>query len=154
MKDKNNIGQMPYTPAISLFFGLKESLCLIKDEGLENIFIRHERNAKAIQAGIVALGLEFLAKNPQARSHAVTAVLIPQGIDYKDLGKEMSSLGVVIGGGLQRLEGKIFRIGHLGMLHELEVIAVLGALEMSLKKLGHPVLLGQATAAAMAYFTA
>lgn len=152
MKDKNVIGQMPYTPVISLFFGLREALRLIKEEGLENVYQRHERNAEALRSGIAALGLEFLAKDPKARSNAVTAVLMPRGIEYKALGKEMNSLGVVIGGGLAKLEGKIFRIGHLGMLHELEVIAILSALEMSLKRLGHPLQLGQATAAAMAHY--
>ncbi len=152
MKQKNQIGQMPYTPAINLFYGLQAALNMLKEEGLPNVFRRHQRNADAIRAGIEALGLEFLVGEPALRSNAVTAVLMPDGIAYKDLGREMSKLGVVIGGGLQKLEGKIFRVGHLGMLHEMEVVAILGALEMALTRLGYPVKLGTATAVAMAYY--
>lgn len=149
VQQKMAIGQMPYTPAINLFFGLEVSLRLLHEEGLRNVFSRHARNADAMRAGIAALGLEFLVRDPQARSAAVTAVLLPAGISYPALGQAMESLGVTIGGGLQKLEGKIFRVGHLGMLHEMEVIAVLAALEMSLTRLGYPVRLGTATGAAM-----
>lgn len=148
VKNRSAVGQMPYTPAIGLFFGLKEAIRMLEEEGLKNVFARHGRNARALHAGIEALGLRLLVKDEASRSHAVTAVHMPEGIAYADLGAAMRRLGVVIGGGLQRLEGKIFRVGHLGMLHELEVIAILGALEMSLKSLGLAVELGSAVRAA------
>lgn len=148
MKQKNALGQMPYTPAISLFFGLKVALQMLAEEGLDNVYARHARNADAIRAGVEALGLKLLVANPAERSNAVTAVLMPEGVEYKALAASMQQYGVTIGGGLARLEGRIFRIGHLGMLHEPEVLAVLAILEMCLHKLGYNLRLGTAVAAA------
>ncbi len=152
LKQKMAAGQMPYTPAISLFFGLQVALELLQEEGLHNVFLRHQRNAWAIQAGIAALGLQFLVAEESLRSPAVTAVLLPQGIAYQALAQATQELGIVIGGGLDQLQGKIFRIGHLGMLHEMEVLAILGGLEMSLCRLGYPLQLGRASGAAMASY--
>lgn len=132
--------------------GLRVALQLLKAEGLPNVFLRHTRNALAMQAGLMAMGLELLVENEAERSPAVTAVKLPGGIAYKALAQGTEQLGLTIGGGLQRLEGKIFRVGHLGMLHEMEVIAILGALEMVLYELGHPLQLGTATGAAMASY--
>lgn len=152
MRQRMAIGQMPYTPAINLFFGLEVALKLLQEEGMPNVFRRHTRNALAMQAGLMAMGLELLVENEAERSPAVTAVKLPANIAYQDLARGTEQLGVTIGGGLQRLEGKIFRVGHLGMLHEMEVIATLGALEMVLHKLGHDLQLGVATGAAMASY--
>lgn len=148
MQQKMEIGQMPYTPAISLFFGMAVSLNLLEEEGLAQVFRRHRRNGAAVRAGIEALGLELLVKNPGEQSSAVTAVTLPTGISFGDLQQTLENYGVIIGGGLQQLQGKIFRVGHLGMLHEAEVIAVLGILEMALRKLGHNLQLGSAVVAA------
>ena len=148
VKQKAMVGQMPYTPAVSLFFGLKVALELIRQEGLEAVFARHAANALATQRGIEAAGLKLLVTDANARSNAVTAAVLPTGITYHTLASTIKKYGVVIGGGLQRLDGKIFRIGHLGMLHELEVIAILAALEMSLSKLNCPINLGVAVRAA------
>lgn len=152
LKKRMAEGQMPYTPAISLFFGLEVSLQLLAEEGLANVFLRHRRNAEAMRAGIQALGLELLVQEEAARSAAVTAVLLPSDVAYPALAKAMERLGIVIGGGLDKLQGKIFRVGHLGMLHEMEVVAVLGGLEMSLHQLGYPVQFGSATGAAIASY--
>lgn len=152
MKQRMDIGQMPYTPAISLFFGLEVALQLLEAEGLENVFSRHARNAVAMQTGLMATGLELLVASKAERSPAVTAIKLPMDISYQALAQGAERLGVTIGGGLQRLEGKIFRVGHLGMLHEMEVIAVLGALEMVFYELGYRLRLGDATGAAMASF--
>lgn len=148
MKQRMEVGQMPYTPAISLLFGLKVALGLLEEEGLDHVFHRHRRNGDAVRAGIKALGLELLVKNQGEQSNAVTAVRLPAGISCADLQQATENYGVVIGGGLQQLQGKIFRVGHLGMLHEAEVIAVLGILEMTLRQLGHKVQPGAAVAAA------
>lgn len=148
MKQKMAVGQMPYTPAINLFFGLKVSLGMLREEGMESVYARHSANARAVRAGVEALGLELLVANPAERSSAVTAVRLPAGVEYKALALAMQEYGVVIGGGLAKLEGKIFRIGHLGMLHEPEVIAVLGVLEMCLHKIGYKLSFGSAVAAA------
>ena len=121
---------------------------MLAEEGLDNVYARHARNADAIRAGVEALGLKLLVANPAERSNAVTAVLMPEGVEYKALAASMQQYGVTIGGGLARLEGRIFRIGHLGMLHEPEVLAVLAILEMCLHKLGYNLRLGTAVAAA------
>lgn len=149
LQQKMAVGQMPYTPAISLFFGLQAALELLQAEGLQSVFLRHQRNAQAIRAGVAALGLQFLVAEESQRSPAVTAVHLPDGIAYPALAEAMQQVGIVIGGGLDKLQGKIFRIGHLGMLHELEVVAILGGLEMSLHRLGYPLAFGSATGAAM-----
>lgn len=150
MKQRMDMGQMPYTPAISLFFGLEVALQLLKAEGLPSVFLRHTSNARAMRVGLMAMGLELLVENEAERSPAVTAVKLPANITYQTLAQGTEQLGLTIGGGLQQLEGKIFRVGHLGMLHEMEVIAILGALEMVLYELGHPLQLGAATGATMA----
>jgi aspartate aminotransferase-like enzyme len=152
LRKRMAIGQMPYTPAVNLFFGMEASLQLLQEEGLQNVFKRHQKNAEAMRSGMQAIGLGLLVQEPESRSAAVTAVRLPEGISFPALGQAMEELGVIIGGGLQQLAGKIFRVGHLGMLHEMEVVAVLGALEMSLTKLDYPVKLGTATGAAMASY--
>jgi aspartate aminotransferase-like enzyme len=136
VKNRSAVGQMPYTPAISLFFGLRESLRLLEEEGLPNVLARHASNADAVRRGVQELGLELLVKNPAEQSNAVTAVMLPEGVAYEDLARSMEEMGVVIGGGLQRLEGKIFRIGHLGMLHMADVEVILGVLREALERLG------------------
>ena len=136
VKNRSAIGQMPYTPAISLFFGLRESLRLIEEEGLSNVIARHASNADAVRRGVQELGLELLVREPKEQSNAVTAVMLPEGVAYEDLARAMEDMGVVIGGGLQRLEGKVFRIGHLGMLHMADVEVILGVLRDALKNAG------------------
>jgi len=148
MKQRMATGQLPYTPAIGMFFGLKAALQLLESEGLEAVLERHTQNANAVQVGAEALGLRLFVKDPAQRSSAVTAVHMPKGLAYNDLGEVMKGYGVVIGGGLARLDGKIFRIGHLGMLHEAEVLAILGVLEICLAKLSVKVSLGGAVQAA------
>ena len=133
--------QSAYTPAISLFVGLRESLHLIRKEGVEAIFRRHEKLAEATRAAVKALGLELYA--PDSPSNAVTAVKIPEGVDgerLKDLFFE--KFGITVAEGQDRAKGKIIRIAHLGYYERLDMVMVISALEMLLKELGYPFELG------------
>ena len=138
MKYKKNLEKntTPFTPAVSLMLGLAESLKLIREEGLENIILRHARLAEATRQGCVALGLELFAPE-EGRGNAVTPVWVPEGVDGKKLVNTMKNkYGVTIAGGQDDYAGRIFRIGHLGYFGDFDIITTLAALEMSLKELG------------------
>lgn len=139
-------GQTAYTPAISLIIALKHALDIMKNEGIEQIFARHQRLAKATRAAVEALGLDLLA--PKAPSPSVTAVLAPEGMDASKIVKTMKKYGVTVAGGQDHLKGKIFRLSHLGYTDTFDVVIAISALEMALKELGHPVTLGVGVAAA------
>jgi aspartate aminotransferase-like enzyme len=145
VKAKMEEKQLPYTPPTTLLFGLKEALSIIlEEEGLENIWARHALIGRLTRNALRAMGLNLFAEEGY-ESDTVTAVYVPDGIRYKELGNLLrEKYGVVIGGGLGRLQGKIFRIGHLGAIFELDMYAVLGALEMALYELGYKVELGTA----------
>jgi len=133
--------QTPYTPAVSLICALKESLRLIKEEGWENVIKRHSVLARATREAISALGLSIFG---HPTSNVLTSVLIPSGVNEKELrGKMQDKYGVLVAGGQAQLSGKIIRIAHLGWMDSLDVITVISALEMSLKDLGYRISLGE-----------
>ena len=139
--------QSSYTPAISLFVGLRETLNMIRREGLEGVFRRHEKLAAATRAAVKGLGLELFA--PETPSNALTAVKIPAGID----GLKLQSLffekfGITVAEGQDRAKGKIIRIAHLGYYERLDVVMVISALEMLLKEMGYNFELGKGVKAA------
>ncbi len=144
--------QTAWTPAISIIQGLHESLRMIQEEGLENVFKRHEMLARATRAGIAALGLDFLARN--APSPAVTAVLLPTSIkDGKQVPKILrDKYGITIVGGQDEYEGKIIRLSHFGYCDRFDITTALAGVELVLKELGHPVQLGSAVGAALQVF--
>lgn len=136
----------PFTPPVSLVLALKESLAMIKEEGLERVLARHRLLAEAMRAGIKALGLQIYAKSP---SDSVTSVKVPASVDGLALVKKMSEeYGITIAGGQGKLKGKIFRIAHMGYADRFDVIIALSSLEMVLKKMGAKVKLGAAVKAA------
>lgn len=133
--------QSQFTPAISLVVGLREALKMLKEEGLENVFKRHEKLAQATREAVKALGLELFA--PTAPSDALTAVKAPDGIDGKKLKKNFEDqFGLIIAGGQSQLKGKIIRIAHIGYFQPLDIIQAISTLELVLKGLGYPVKLG------------
>ena len=139
--------QSSYTPAISLYVGLREALRMIRKEGLEAVFHRHEKLAEATRRAVKALGLELYA--PDSPSDAVTAVKIPGGIDgekLKDLFFE--KFGITVAEGQDRAKGKIIRIAHLGYYERLDMVMVISALEMLLKEMGYSFELGTGVKAA------
>jgi aspartate aminotransferase-like enzyme len=136
-------GGTGFTAPISLLFGLREALRMIAEEGLSQVFARHEALAAAARAAGRALDLELFARVPAA---ATTALRVPAGIDGKLLVRRLrDDFGVAIAGGQGELEGRIFRIGHMGATDGLDLLGVFGALEVVLGELGWPVKLGQAT---------
>lgn len=138
----------PFTPPVNLMFGLQESLTMMQEEGLDNIFARHARQKDATRAGIKALGLKLLAPDGNA-SHAVTAVQ-PEQVDAEQIRKLMKKkFGVALAGGQDHLKGKIFRIGHLGYFSDYDILSCLGGLEAVLMELGYQAP-GSAVAAAAA----
>jgi aspartate aminotransferase-like enzyme len=146
--EKKNLekNQSAFTPAVGLVMALKETLAMIKEEGLENVFKRHDKLARATRAGAVALGLELFAKNP---SPAVTAIKAPNGIDGGAIVKTLRNKhGITIAGGQSQLKGKIFRIAHLGYFDTYDIVTAISALEMTLHELGYPVKFGVGVQAA------
>jgi len=136
-----------YTPAISLIIGLREALAMIKEEGLDRVFARHERLARATRAAAMALGVELVA--PTAPSPAATGVFLPAGIDGgKFVGYLRDKMGVTFAGGQGQWKGKVARIAHLGYMGVFDTIAAIAALEMALQHFGQPVELGAGVAAA------
>ena len=151
----NDLGFFPYTPATQLIRGLRASLDLIAEEGLENIFARHTRLATGVRKAVDAWGLKLCAKEPKWHSDTVSAIYVPEGIDSNAVVKTAyyrynTSLGV----GLNKVAGKVFRIGHLGALDEVMVGGVLFAVEMALKDNGVNIKMGSGTGAAADYFSA
>jgi aspartate aminotransferase-like enzyme len=125
----------PFTSAVSLIYGLKESLALLKEEGLENVIERHARLAHATREAARALGLELLAKAP---SNVATAMIMPDGIDAEKLRKILSAdMNITVAGGQDALKGSVIRVAHLGYCSESDTITTVSAIEMALKKLGH-----------------
>jgi aspartate aminotransferase-like enzyme len=139
--------QSAYTPAISLFVGLRESLRMIQKEGREAIFQRHERLAEATRRAVKALGLELYA--PDSPSNALTAVKFPPGIDGEKLkALFFEKFGITVAEGQEQAKGKIIRIAHLGYYNRLDIIMVISALEMLLREMGYRFELGAGVRAA------
>ncbi|MER9133173.1 aminotransferase class V-fold PLP-dependent enzyme [Mesorhizobium sp. M0768] len=129
----NDTGYFPYTPATQLLRGLRASLDLIAQEGLENIFARHHRLAGGVRKAVDAWGLRLCAKEPKWHSDTVSAVLVPEGIDSAAVVRRAhQAYNTSLGGGLNKVAGKVFRIGHLGWLNEVMVCGALSAAEMAL----------------------
>ncbi len=130
-------GQTPWTPAVSIFYGLDVAIGMLLKEGLESIFARHERCGSLARNGVKSMGLQLFADERYA-SNTVTAVKMPEGMDGKELTKLLrEKYDTVLGGGQQHLAGKIFRIGHLGYVQEADIEAVLEALNKALPEMGY-----------------
>jgi alanine-glyoxylate transaminase/serine-glyoxylate transaminase/serine-pyruvate transaminase len=147
----NKDGYFPYTPATNLLYGLREALHMLEEEGLENVFARHQRHAEATRRAVRAWGLEVLAKNPAEYSASLTAVLMPEGHNADRLRKiVLERFDLSLGTGLSKLAGKVFRIGHLGDFNDLTLMGTLAGVEMGLEIAGVP-LRKEGVQAAMAY---
>ncbi len=145
-------GYFPYTPATNLLYGLREALgMLLDEEGLENVFARHQRHAEATRRAVRAWGLEVLASNPEEYSASLTAVLLPAGMDADRLRKIiLERFDLSLGTGLGKVAGRVFRIGHLGDFNDLSLIGTLAGCEMGLTLAGVPLQAG-GVAAAMSF---
>jgi len=141
-------GYFPYTPATNLLYGLREALRMLDEEGLPQVFARHARLAAAVRAAIAEWDLETVCREPAALSNTLTAVYVPGDVDADAVLRIADTrFQLSLGTGLGRLKGRAFRIGHLGWLNELEVLATLAGTEMALHELGLPVELGSGVGA-------
>jgi alanine-glyoxylate transaminase/serine-glyoxylate transaminase/serine-pyruvate transaminase len=153
MLGPNKNGFFPYTPATNLLYGLREALNMLHEEGLDNVFKRHNRLAEATRRAVRGWGLEILCLNPAEYSSSLTAVLMPQGHNEADFRKVvLDQFNMSLGSGLGKLAGKVFRIGHLGDFNDLMLMGTLAGVEMGLELAGVPRKKG-GVAAAMDYLT-
>ncbi len=149
----NQQGFFPYTPATNLLFGLRESIRMLREEGLEAVFARHDRLAEATRLAVRGWGLELQCADPREFSSSVTAVRVPEGRDANELRRiTLEHFNMSLGTGLGKVRGKLFRIGHLGDFNELMLMGTLCGVEMGLTLADIPFKKGGA-AAAMDYLT-
>jgi aspartate aminotransferase-like enzyme len=144
-------GASPFTPAVSLFFGLDVALELIEQEGLENVWARHDLLARATRAGVLALGLELYG-DPDERSTVVTAIELPGDVDGAKVPGTLRRLGITANGGQDALKGRILRIAHCGYFGALDILTSISGLEIALHELGHEVDHGAGVGAAQRVF--
>ena len=144
----NEKGLFPYTPSTNLLYGLEEAIAMLGEEGLDNVFARHDRLAEATRRAVQSWGLELLCLDAEEYSSSLTAVLMPEGHDADAFRKVvLENFDMSLGNGLGKVAGKVFRIGHLGDFNELMLAGTLGGIEMGLKIAGVPTQAGGVTAA-------
>jgi alanine-glyoxylate transaminase/serine-glyoxylate transaminase/serine-pyruvate transaminase len=135
----NADGWFPYTPSTNLLYGLREAIAMLEEEGLENVFARHDRHAEATRRAVRAWGLEILCADPEEYSSSLTAILMPPGHDADKLRDQiLEHFDMSLGMGLAKLKGKVFRIGHLGDFNDLTLAGTLAGVEMGLEIAGVP----------------
>ena len=153
MLAQNANGFFPYTPATNLIYGLREALQMLREDGVENVFARHERHGEATRRAVRAWGLENVALDPNEYSNSVTAVYTPAGHSADELRKVcLEKFNMPLGTGLGKLQDKVFRIGHLGDFNDLMLAGALSGVEMGMDIAGVPHRKG-GVAAALEYLT-
>src|SRR5207302_6139430 len=149
----NATGYFPYTPSIPMLYGLRESLGIILDEGLDVIYARHARLAEGVRAAARAWGLKLCAKAPKWYSDTVSAIMLPEGKNAAAvIDVAFRRYNLALGAGLARLGGKLFRIGHLGDLNELMLLGAIAGAEMAMRDVGMQVTPGSGVPAAAEYY--
>jgi alanine-glyoxylate transaminase/serine-glyoxylate transaminase/serine-pyruvate transaminase len=154
MLAQNKNGYFPYTPALSLLYGLKEALHALEEEGLENVFKRHAYLAGGMRAAVQdGWKLNVCAKKPEWYSDTVTAIVVPEGFDAaKVIDRAFRRYNLSLGAGLSKVAGKVFRIGHLGDCNELMLMSAIGGAELAMMDCGLPIEPGSGVAAAQRYW--
>jgi alanine-glyoxylate transaminase/serine-glyoxylate transaminase/serine-pyruvate transaminase len=150
----NATGYFPYTPALPMLYGLRESLNIIEEEGLENIFFRHHYLAEGVRAAVIeGWKLKLCAKAPKWNSDTVSAVVVPEGINGAHvIDVAFRRYNLALGAGLSKVAGKVFRIGHLGDLNELMLMGAIAGSEMAMLDVGIKVAPGSGVGAASNYW--
>jgi alanine-glyoxylate transaminase/serine-glyoxylate transaminase/serine-pyruvate transaminase len=129
----NKVGTFPYTPAINLLYGLREAIAMLEEEGLDNVFARHKRHSAATRAAVKAWGLETQCQDPHGHSPALTGVVMPDGHDADNFRKVvLDNFDMALGTGLNKIKGKVFRVGHIGHFNDLMLMGTLSGVEMGL----------------------
>lgn len=153
MAEANARGGFPYTPPLQVMYGLRESLSMLFEEGLDNVFARHSRIAEGVREAVRAWDLRLCARSPDLYSDTVSAIYVPEGYDSDILANHAFDVyGVSFGIGLGRMAGKAFRIGHLGSLTDVMALSGLAAIEMAMKDLNYPIELGSGVSAAQQHY--
>jgi alanine-glyoxylate transaminase/serine-glyoxylate transaminase/serine-pyruvate transaminase len=153
MARANKDGYFPYTPATTLMRGLRASLDMLENEGLEQVFERHHHLAEGVRRAVSAWGLKLCARHPRWHSNTVSAIVLPPGFDSNLLVRHAyERYNLSLGVGLAKVAGRVFRIGHLGMLDEIMLLGAIAATEMALSDIGVPIELGSGVAAAQAHY--
>ncbi len=153
MARTNKDGYFPYTPPTHLFRGLRASIDLLLEEGLDNVFARHHRLAEGVRKAVAAWGLKLCAKERRWQSDTVSAIYLPEGFDSNAFVRHAyKAYGLSLGIGLAKVAGRVFRIGHLGDLNELMVLTALSGVELTLRDQGVNFSVGSGVAAAIEHF--
>ena len=153
MLSANATGYFPYTPATTLLRGLQAAVDMLLAEGLDEVAARHNRLASGVRAAVSAWGMRPCAKRPEWNSDTVTAIVVPDGYNANDvITSAYYDYGISLGGGLSKVAGKVFRIGHLGHLNEIMVLQALGGAEMAMRRAGIPFQAGAGVGAAVEAF--
>ena len=148
----NDLGYFPYTPPMNLLRGLRESVNILMEEGLENVFVRHNRMANAVRTAVSAWGMSPIAKEERWYSDTVTAVKVPEGFDGNEVVRHAYNYyNLALSISLAKIAGQAFRIGHLGDMNELMILTPITGAEMAMKDLKYPIELGSGVAAAQEY---
>jgi len=150
----NKDGYFPYTPATTLFYALRQSLDMLLEEGLDNVFARHHRMAEGVRRAVMdGWGLTLAAKEPKWYSDTVSAIYVPEGFDAAQvISIANQRYGLSYGAGLSKVAGKVFRIGHLGRISEIQLLSGIAGAEMAMRDIGIPVDAGSGVAAAEEYY--
>jgi alanine-glyoxylate transaminase/serine-glyoxylate transaminase/serine-pyruvate transaminase len=150
----NGTGYFPYTPSLPMLYGLRESLTMLAEEGLENVFHRHHYLAGGVRAAILGgWKLKLCALNPKSYSDTVSAIMVPEGINGAEvIARAFTRYNLALGAGLSKVAGKLFRIGHLGDLNELMLLGAISGAEMAMLDTGVKVEPGSGAAAAQNYW--
>ncbi len=151
MLEESRRGYFPYTPATLMLYGLREALRMLFEEGLPEVLTRHHRLAEAVRRAVQAWGLAILCQKPKEYSNSLTGVVVPDDVNAEAVVRAAERLNLSLGTGLARLKGRVFRIGHLGALNELEVVATLAGVEMALRLAGVHLTIGTGVSQALQF---
>src|SRR6476661_7112929 len=153
MRKANATGYFPYTPSIPMLYGLRESLAMLFEEGLENVFARHHRLAEGTRRAVQAWGLELCAREARWHSDTVSAIMVPPGINGAEvIDVAYRRYNLALGAGLARMAGRLFRIGHLGDLNECMLLGGIAGAEMAMRDVGIKLTPGSGVGAAEDYW--
>jgi len=154
MMRANETGYFPYTPSLPMLYGLRESLRMLQEEGLENVFRRHARLAAGVRAAVTeGWNLRLCARHPKWHSNTVSAILVPEGVNGAQvIDIAFRRYNLALGAGLSKVAGKLFRIGHLGDLNELMLLGAIAGAEMAMLDAGVRIEPGSGVAAAQRYW--
>jgi alanine-glyoxylate transaminase/serine-glyoxylate transaminase/serine-pyruvate transaminase len=149
---QNALGYTPYTAATPMIYGLRKSIDLLLEEGIENVYARHHRLAEGVRRAIAAWGLKLCAQ-PGFESDTVSAIVVPEDKDAKDvISTAFNKYNISLGAGLTEVAGKVFRIGHIGDMNDVSLLGCIAGVEMAMLDNGFDITPGSGVAAAIEYY--